>query len=117
MSLSIPGIDWTQNERTLLLVLSNECHFCTESAPFYQQIMRQRGRAKVIAVLPQDVNSTQSYLRDHGIFVDDVKQAPLDSIGIRGTPTIVLVDSGGVVKGVWVGKLPQNEEASLLREL
>jgi hypothetical protein len=40
--ISLPGIDWSKSDRTLLLALSTTCHFCTESAPLYQQLQEQK---------------------------------------------------------------------------
>src|SRR5712692_6123950 len=37
--VDLAGIDWAKNNKTLLLVLSTTCHFCTENAPFYRQIV------------------------------------------------------------------------------
>jgi hypothetical protein len=37
-------------------------------------------------------------LTDNVMTVDEVKQAPLASFGVTGTPTLMLVDSGGVLK-------------------
>src|SRR4051812_14954155 len=35
------NVDWGKSDRTLLLVLQAGCHFCTESAPFYQRLARE----------------------------------------------------------------------------
>ncbi|HEY9285591.1 MAG TPA: hypothetical protein VIP46_19225, partial [Pyrinomonadaceae bacterium] len=42
-SINLPGIDWQKNGRTLLMALSTTCHFCTESGPFYQRLVREGG--------------------------------------------------------------------------
>ena len=63
--LRLPDIDWEHNRRTLLLVLQQGCHFCTESAPFYQRLVREtagREDINLVAVLPQDVNTEQVIL-------------------------------------------------------
>ncbi len=39
--ISLPGIDWQKSGRTLLLVLSTSCGFCTESAPFYVRLQEE----------------------------------------------------------------------------
>jgi thioredoxin-related protein len=45
---------------------------------------------------------------------DDVKQLPLEVIGVRGTPTLLLIDKQGAVKESWVGKLPPDKETEVL---
>lgn len=117
--LSLPGVDWAQNGQTLILALSEDCHFCSESASFYQKIVSQRqGKSlKLIAVLPQDTQSGQNYLKSLGVAVDEIRQASLSSIQVSGTPTLLLVDSNGVVKEVWIGKLPSNKESEVLSKI
>src|ERR1051325_2154425 len=64
MKLSLPGVDWGQSDRTLLLVLSTTCHFCSESTPFYQRLAQEKskhGDVRLIAVLPQSVDAAQKY--------------------------------------------------------
>lgn len=119
--VELPGVEWKNGEETLLLVLSDSCRFCTESAGFYQKLAQakaqQGGRPRLIAVLPQEKSQGQAYLSKLGVAVDDVRQAPLDAIGVRGTPTLLLVDGTGVLKASWVGKLPPDKEAEVLGRL
>ena len=118
--ISLPGVDWSGNKQTLLVVLQKGCHFCSESAPFYQRLVRetaQRGNLHLVAVLPQTVDESKKYLSDLGVPIEDIKQAPLDSVGVGGTPTLILVDNQGVILNAWVGKLSADNEAGVLRRL
>lgn len=115
--LSLEGIDWAKNGQTLLMAVSNKCHFCSESAPFYQQLARQHGKARLVAVLPQPVEDGKKYLEGTNVAVDDVRQAPLTALGIRGTPTLILVDNNGVAINSWVGKLAPGKEEEVLSSL
>lgn len=115
--LSVPGVEWEKNNRTLLLILSTTCRFCTENSPFYQRLAREKakqGGVSLIAVLPQSVGDSQKYLNDLGVTVDDVKQAGLDAVQVRGTPTLILADRTGAVVESWVGKLPAEAEREVL---
>jgi hypothetical protein len=117
---SLTGVDWAKNNQTLLLVLSRDCHFCTESAPFYQRLARETaGHTDVhlIALFPQAVEEGRQYLAGLGIPVEDVRQAAPGSTGARGTPTLILVDDKGVVKKSWIGKLSAPEESEILNQL
>ena len=115
--LSLPGVDWGRSRQTLVMVLSTNCHFCTESAPFYQKLAREKSGSddvRLLAVLPQSVEESQKYLGEHGVSVGEVRQAPPDAVGARGTPTLIIVDSAGSVVESWVGKLPAEKEAEVL---
>src|SRR5262245_8259067 len=62
--INLPGVDWTKSEQTLLLAISETCHFCTESADFYQRLAKQKSglsNVRLVAVLPQDINQGQTY--------------------------------------------------------
>ncbi len=115
---SLPDVDWAKNKRTLVLAVSTQCHFCTESAPFFQRIQKERPRdLKLLAVLPQAVDEGRKYLDGEGVHVDDVKQATLSSIGVTGTPTMLLVDGKGTVAKAWEGKLQPDQQAVVLAAL
>lgn len=112
---SLPGVDWAKNKLTLVLAISTQCHFCTESAPFFQRIQKERAKdLKLVAVLPQAVDEARKYLEGEGVQVDDVKQAPIASIGVTGTPTMLLVNASGVVTNVWVGRLEPGQQGQVL---
>jgi hypothetical protein len=118
--LSLPGVDWKANEKTLVLALSSGCRFCTESGPFYQRLIRERANfpnLKLVAVFPEPVEVSQKYLNDLGVAVDEVRQARLDSIGVAGTPTLIFADANGAVVASWRGKLPAEKENELLARL
>lgn len=115
----LPSVDWSGNGRTLLLVLQKGCHFCTESAPFYKELAGRaaQGKVRLVAVLPQETADAKQYLNSLQIPIDDVRQSSLDALGVRGTPTLILVDARGTVEDSWVGKLPAEREAEVLRRI
>ncbi len=118
--ISIPGVDWIKNDRTLVLALQKDCHFCTESATFYRRVVEnaaRSGKVRLVAVMPNESKVGRSYLRELAIQIDDVHQLPLDAIRVHGTPTLILVDHSGVVAKVWSGKLPEEKELEVLSQL
>ena len=115
--VSVPEVDWGGNGRTLLLVLQKGCRFCAESAPFYQRLAREAGQVRLVAVLPQQAEESREYLRELNVPVGEVRQAPFKDLGIRGTPTLLLVNGEGVVTGSWFGKLSPEKEEEVLGRL
>lgn len=113
-NLSALEIDWKQSNQTLVLAVSSTCHFCSESAPFYKTLASNKGDTRIVAVLPQSVEEGRKYLSKLGVAVDDIKQAPLNEIGVSGTPSLILVDNSGVVKNFWLGKLSVEKEQIVL---
>ena len=115
--IELTGVDWKKNGQTLILALSDKCHFCTESAPFYQRLVKQRGKTSLVAVLPQPVDQGRKYLEGLGVAIDDVRQVSFPAVGLRGTPTLILADNNGVAIESWIGRLQPNREEELLERL
>jgi hypothetical protein len=118
--ISIANVDWSGQGETLVLALQKGCHFCAESAPFYRQLVGQaalRGKVRMLAVLPGELTESKAYLESLGIPVTEVRRVPLNTIPVRGTPTLILVDHQGVVKHVWVGQLPPERQSEVLAAL
>lgn len=117
--VNLPGVDWPKGSRTLILALQKGCHFCSESAPFYRRLApaASEKNVRLVAVLPQSQDDAHQYLADLGVPISDVAQAPLTSINVRGTPTLILVDDKGQVIDSWVGKLPGDGEAKVLNSI
>jgi len=85
------------------------------NGPFFHRL----GEAglKTVAVLPQPLAEARQYLDGAGVHVDELRQIPLNTLGVRGTPTMLLVNDAGVVVDVWVGKLPTEQENQVLAAL
>ena len=116
--LALLNVDWSQHKQTLVLALQEGCHFCTESAPFYQRLAAAAARRNVpvVVVLPQPVEVGRGYLAGLQVPFGDVRQATLGSLGVQATPTIMLVNGEGEVTGGWVGRLPAETESEVLRK-
>lgn len=116
--ISLPGIDWSKNSRTVVLALSTTCHFCSESGPFYQKLEQQKpGTVGLVAVLPQSVEDSRNYLNKLGVKTANLIQSSLSSIGVSGTPTLLLVDQNGALIASWVGKLPDYEVPNVMSQI
>jgi hypothetical protein len=108
-------VDWHDSQRNVVLVLSTTCHFCKESSGFYRKLVEDcRSHARTVAFFPQTPEEAQAYLRAEDVRVDEIKHADFQSLQIGGTPTLLLVDSKGIVQKVWIGKLPEAKEKEVL---
>lgn len=113
-TVALDGVEWVASEQTLVLGLSTTCHFCTESMPFYKQLIDGHANVKTIAVFSQPLEDAKKYLQLHGVSVTDVRSANFETLGIDGTPTILLVDREGKVIKSWRGKLDAVTETEVL---
>src|ERR1035438_10087869 len=105
-TVKLPSIVFGQKSKTLLLVISPTCRFCRDSEPFYRQLAQTASlKTHLVAVLPQAQSEAESYVHFSIAPSLQVVSASLDTMGVSGTPAILLVDSQGKVEKVWVGKL------------
>jgi hypothetical protein len=72
---------------------------------------------RVIAILPDSVSQSRHYLTASGLSVSEIRQSNIGSLGITGTPTVLLVDSLGIVLRAWEGKLPPTKEQEVFEAL
>ncbi|MGC1786602.1 MAG: hypothetical protein WA718_07680 [Terriglobales bacterium] len=119
--LSVPGFDWSRSNRTLVMVLSTQCHFCSESAEFYKKLLPEatlRG-TQVVAVLPQSPEESRQYFANLGLPTSNVtiQQEGATGIHVSGTPTLILADNKGSVIRAWAGKLAPGGETEVLGEI
>ena len=118
--INLTDVDWAKNGRTLLLVLSTNCKFCSASAPFYQHLATKAESThgtKLVAVLPQELERSREYLKSLNLSIDEVKQVQPVSVGVRATPTLILINSAGIVTNSWVGQLPSDKEMEVLAQM
>jgi len=108
-TIGLPGFRFASPGKTLVLAISTTCHFCRDSEPFYRDLAeKSHGRVAFVAVLPQALEEARGYVQQSIAPSVHVVSARLDSIGVRGTPTLLLVDGNGKVQNAWVGKLDDN---------
>ena len=109
-----------QSNPTLLLVFSPTCRYCKANLPTWLHILQNAPSVNTVYVdLAGTANQayfSQSKLPSRGI---PIHLVPEESIlhNLKVTPTTVVLDRNGIVKGSWAGVLSpsqQNQLESLL---
>lgn len=115
----LPDVDFSTNDKTLLMALKKDCRFCSESASFYQKLSGIAGEKgiRVIALFPHSVEEGQTYLKGLGVSVAENRQADFAALSVGGTPTLILTDKTGEIKKFWVGMLPPEKEKEVIDSL
>jgi hypothetical protein len=116
----LEGVSYAAADRSLILFVSSSCHFCTESMPFYDTLVRTRNARKanvaLIALSREAPADLQAYLGAHGVALDRaLSTAGRTDLKFFGTPTLVLLNRAGAVQQVWVGALRPDAERQVLR--
>jgi peroxiredoxin len=110
--LTVPNVDWQQNKKTLVFFLKKDCVYCKYGAPFYRELIEEASKRSVkwLAILPEPVEEGTEYVRSLDLSIENVQSAPLSSYKVSSTPTVLFVDSQGIVKSVWTGSDPTREK-------
>lgn len=115
----LDGWDWSAHERTLVLVLKKGCHFCEDSAPFYQRLAanhRPEGAdAAIVAVFPDAADAVNEVVQSEGLGMHALAGVPLERLKVSGTPSLLLVDRSGTVLNAWIGMLSPKQELEVMR--
>lgn len=107
-------------DKALVMAVSPQCHFCNESLPFYKQLGDKPSRnVKLVAAVPSPEMRDQELkaFTDSGVKTDAVVPIDFRSAKVQGTPTLMLVNRGGKVLKVWVGKLEAREQQEVIATL
>lgn len=117
---AIKGIEPSTAKPTLLLVVRSTCPFCTQSMPFYRQLLDRASALHVRAVAlvfdRQEVG--EAYLETNGL--SPHQTIALDGnqlVRVKATPTLILIDASGKVINSWVGKLGSQAESEVIEAL
>ena len=106
---------------TIAIAMSTSCVFCKASAPFYRALLgkarRLPGDLRTVAVMPESHDAANRYLRDSLLLTFDAVVQHLPGVVTAFTPTLLLADERGVVKGAWVGLLKPPAEDEVMATL
>jgi len=110
--LDVPNVDWRQNKKSLVFFLRKDCTYCTSSAPFYRSLIEDASKRNVksLAILPDSLEEARKYLRYLELPIDNVQTGSLPAYKISGTPTVLYVDSQGIVRSVWFGASTERQK-------
>lgn len=118
---ALPQHDFGSSSQTLIIAMNTECHFCTESVPFYNQVIETQQAldkpTRVIAIFPNTEEEVKRYTHQQRLKADTISGVNLSALNLSATPTVILVDSGGRVLDFWIGKLAENAEQQIIKSL
>ncbi|MFA5897559.1 MAG: thioredoxin fold domain-containing protein [Hyphomicrobium sp.] len=113
----VERVNYGASDKTVVLFVASTCKYCTQSMPFYEELARGRTllRTQLLAVGFEPESTITSYLAGHRVQTDAVLSTLSRKFKFAATPTLVVLDSKGVVLNQWVGAL--NERQNEVRQL
>lgn len=115
---NLDGWDWGAHDQTLVLGLRKGCHFCEDSAPFYQRLLAQQppegSNSAIVGVFPDAADAVKDVVQSEGLGMQALAGVPLERLKIDATPTVLLVDRNGTVTNAWIGMLSPRQELEVI---
>jgi hypothetical protein len=114
---SVEGLDFREVPSTAILFLQSTCKFCTDSMPFYRRLSEIPRRGRLVVMGTESRERLEAYLAAHQFKPDRVIVVTPQATKVRGTPTILVVDTNGVVVEAWGGQLDSARELAVFRKI
>jgi hypothetical protein len=68
---------------------------------------------QIVLITPKPPAESKAFFENEGLSFQTVLQGKAGLLGVRLTPTLILVDSRGTPNGQWVGELSPQQEGHL----
>lgn len=114
---NVKGWNWAAHDQTLVLGIKKGCHFCEDSAPFYQRLAAQpqQGGLTIVAMFPDNADEVKEVVQSEALRIPALAGVQLESLKISATPTLLLVDKNGTVEKAWIGMLSPRQELEVMK--
>jgi hypothetical protein len=113
--MSIPGESMVSRHRDLIIFGSDSCRFSRESIEFDRKLLLTAASLGLpVHIISPTSSAARWYSSQLSLPSSSILVHGLGSLGITGTPTVVLRDESGIVQGLWEGLLPLNEQHAVL---
>ncbi len=115
MALKLKNENFSAHPVTVTLVVSSQCQYCIRSAPFHAKVASIARAAGIpVYVATPTAADAQSYIKRSGLTASLVNWDDLN-VSFRGTPTLVLADSQGIIRRMWLGMVNGDSESEILK--
>lgn len=119
----IYGLDYSKTNRTTVIAVSANCHFCLESMPFYARLahaVSRRENTKLVLLFSDSAKEAAQFVKlaelsdymNRGLSV--ISGQDLAQFDIAGTPTLFIVNRTGHIERIVRGKLPITKQSEIL---
>ena len=99
-------------------MLQSECGYCQQSIPFYRRLLEHdTADVQIVVAAPPHDTGIEDYLASEWVNPDAVVFVEGGVLPVSGTPTLLLVDSEGLVTHAWIGLLDAGREAEVIDAL
>ena len=114
---AIPIDQKNKTLRTLIIFIGRQCPSCADSMPFYHKLQAAPTRPRLVVVSYDDDVTASSYVRENGFVPDEIHTLRPGLMRNHPMPTLMLLDSDGLIRHLWPGRLTPALEEDVLDAL
>jgi hypothetical protein len=111
--------EWYQGAPyTLLLFARASCSACQNAQPFFKRLVNDIGATIRIVLVTSagEADEDATYARGLGLEANSIRTA-VPGLGVRVTPTLVLVDRQGTILDAWEGVGPADKQTAIAQAI
>ena len=119
-TVSLPGVDFSRSRKTLVLFLQQDCESCTKSLPFYRKLLDsfpEPSNVQFVLITPNQPQVAGNFYKNEGLSFSTILRGEKGLLGVALSPTLLLVESNGIVRGSWIGELQADGENQIFTML
>lgn len=112
-TISLQGVDFSRSRKTMLLFLQQDCQSCIVSLPFYRRLVdrfREPADVQFVLITPRPPQVAATFFKNEGLDFRTILQGEKGLLGVKLSPTLIMADSNGIVRGSWIGELQPERE-------
>ncbi len=111
---AVPGVRFEEAEQTLVLFASSTCSVCTDTMPFYRELVERiealPSHLPLAVISFEEHSRIAAYTNLHRLSPDIVASVSPQTFKLRRTPTLILVGPDAIVKNSWVGRVISDQK-------
>lgn len=107
--LTVPGVKWDQPV-SIVVAVKATCPYCLASMPMYKklaELQQQQSPMRLVFVSEDDATTIQQILSAFEVKGASVISTSFSKLGVTSTPTLFAVDSNGIIRQAFVGKMKE----------
>ncbi len=116
--MTLGHVDWSECPKHVVLLVWSSCAACEAQADFYRtlsRMIRANGTRRLIVVAIEPLPSALAWLKEKRIEPDMTLRVDTpSSIGLLLVPSLVTVDSQGIVTDLWATSLDVETQSAFL---
>jgi rhodanese-like protein len=105
--IKVSDVQFGPHQQTVIVALSVDCGLTSAATELYKDLVNSAssGQIGMATIFSEEPSDAREFLHKLGLPDKFLLQQDLHSIGVTATPALLVVDSNGLVRKAWSGRL------------